>query len=260
MNTGLSASMQRRLFWRSLCMQACWSFERMQSFGFVYCIEPWLQRCYGAQPEALREAQQRHSEFFNTQPHMASLVIGMTCALEESAAGSSGEEKADKVARLRALKAAAAAALAGLGDALFWGALRPFCAALALAGAMAFARRSIWLAAIWSAAAYLAAYDLPALALRWGFLRLGYEWKDQIAVRLRDWPGQKTIRYLRWGGSLLALGACGLMLWAVPGPLRGLAALGVAATVGLKVLQVSAYKLYVSAALIGTIAAWAGWL
>lgn len=252
--------MQLQLFRRSLCMQACWSFERMQSFGFSYCLEPWLERCYAGRPEALREARQRHGEFFNTQPHMASLVVGMICALEEEAAAAPDAEKTDKVARLRALKSAAAAALAGLGDALFWGALRPFCAALALAGAMALARQDIWAAAGWAITAYLAAYDVPALALRWIFLRMGYEWKDQIAVRFKDWPGQKAIRYLRWGGSLLSLAAFGLMLRAVPGQLRLFAVLGVAGAAALKVLHISTYKLYISAALIGSIAAWAGWL
>ncbi|MDD5655735.1 MAG: PTS system mannose/fructose/sorbose family transporter subunit IID, partial [Elusimicrobia bacterium] len=146
----MTPRMQMRLFARSLLLQACWNFERMQSLGFALCVEPWLERCYGAQDEARREARLRHQEFFNTQPYMAPLVLGMVCALEEDIAAADAVARPGKVARLRTLKTAAAAALAGLGDALFWGSLRPFCAILALSGALVMLHFGAAAAALWA--------------------------------------------------------------------------------------------------------------
>jgi len=257
--SAMSARMQKELFARSLLLQSCWSFERMQGLGFAYCLEPWIERCWSGQNGAHREAQLRHQEYFNTQPYMASLVVGMVCALEEDASSSSAEERPAKVARLMTLKTAAASALAGLGDALFWGTLRPFCAALALAGALVLWPRSPW-AAAWAAGAYLLAYNGPAVTLRWRFLRLGYEWKDQIAVRFQEWPGRRLIKGLRVGGLALALAASVLMLRTVPERQRMLGALALAAAVGLQMTRVSAYRLYTAAGLTGLAASLAGWL
>ena len=109
MSQGLGAGMRRRLFRRSLQLQSCWNFERMQSLGLAFCLEPWLARCWAGQDGAARAARLRHHEFFNTQPYMAALVVGMVCALEEEAAAAPAGERRDQlVRRLKTLKTAAA--------------------------------------------------------------------------------------------------------------------------------------------------------
>jgi mannose/fructose/N-acetylgalactosamine-specific phosphotransferase system component IID len=256
----MGAAMRGRLFGRSLLLQSCWNFERMQSLGLAFCLEPWLERCWAGQDGAARLARLRHQEYFNTQPYMASLVVGMLCALEEEAAAAPAGERRDKlVERLRALKDATAAALAGVGDALFWGALRPLCAGLAAAGALLLWDRPA-LAALWAALAYLAAHNALALPLRWGFLRRGYEWRDQIAVRFREWPAQRLIRALRWGGLALVLAAGAALLLATPSQHRLAGLLALAAGLLLRQAQVSAYRLYGAAVLAGGAASLAGWL
>ena len=256
----MTPGMQRRLFGRSLLIQAGWNFERMQSLGLAFCLEPWLARCWAGQDAAARAARLRHHEFFNTQPYMASLVVGMVCALEEEAAAAPAGARRDQlVRRLKALKTAAASALAGVGDALFWGALRPLCAGLAVAGALALWNRPVW-AAMWAAGAYLVAHNALALALRWRFLRLGYEWRDQIAARLKGWPAQKLIRTLRAAGLVLILASAALLLRAAPQQQRLVGALALAAALLLRAARVSAYRLYAAAVLVGGAASWAGWL
>ncbi len=259
MSGAMTPSMQRRLFGRSLLLQAFWSFERMQSLGFAFCLDPWIERCWSGRDEEIREARLRHQEYFNTQPYMASLVIGMVCALEEAAAGATDADRPAKIERLKALKSAAAAALAGVGDAMFWGALRPFCAALALTCALALRQRPME-AAVCAAGVYLIAHNAPALWLRWRFLRLGYEWKDQIAVRLKSWPGQKAIRALRASGLALALVSGVLLLGAVPAPQRPIGLLALVAALLLSLARVSAYRIYAAAAGAGYLAYLAGWM
>ncbi|HAM34374.1 MAG TPA: hypothetical protein DEB40_08985 [Elusimicrobia bacterium] len=251
--------MRLKLFLRVLCLQAGWSFERMQGLGFAYCVDPWLKQCYAGRAGERRAAQLRHQEYFNTQPYMASLVLGMVCALEEEAAAIEGAQRTEKLDRLRALKTAAAAALAGLGDALFWGTLRPVCAALALASAW-ICSGSPEEAVVLAAAVYLVSFNVPVLYMRWRFLGQGYRWKEQIAVNLKDWSGQGRIRALRLGGMALALAAAVVLLRDTVPWQRPVGILAMAAAVGLRALRVSSYRLYAATILIGVLASWTGWL
>src|SRR5581483_1504316 len=96
----------------------------MQGLGLAWALEPWLKRIYRTAAER-RAALQRHAEYFNTQPYVASLIVGLVCAMEEDAAALPEAQRAAAYARIRAVKSALASSLAGAGDAFFWGALRP---------------------------------------------------------------------------------------------------------------------------------------
>jgi PTS system mannose-specific IID component len=250
--------MRWRIFLRSLLLQSCWSFERMQSLGLAYCLQPWLERLYAERPEELRAALGRHQEFFNTQPYMAPLVIGTICALEEEAAGLPQAEKAAKLNRLRDMKAGAAAALAGLGDAFFWGTLRPFCAALALAATLA-AWPSRW-AILGGVTLYLVSHNVFGLGLRWTGLRLGYDWKENIALRLKKLPAQAALRSLRLSGGALALAACAFALKASSSDSRGALMGSAALFLALKIKGFGSYELYGGACVAGVIGSAAGWI
>lgn len=258
----MTPRMHARIFARSLLLQACWSVERMQGVGLSFCLEPWLEEIWRGDPEALRAAKVRHQAFFNTQPYVAGLVIGMICGLEEEAAAAPPEERAPKLERLQALKTAASTALAGMGDAFFWGALRPFCAALALCLALALWHLSPAAAVLWAAAAYLIVHNSAALTLRWRGLRLGYEWKGAIASRLQELPAQAAIRRVKLAAFALAVAATGIMTAAFPPrwALRGL--LAAAAFLGLQYLpaRITAHGVYAATCALGAvIAAAAAW-
>jgi PTS system mannose-specific IID component len=113
------------VFWRSLLIQSSWSFERMQTLGFCYAIEPVLRKLYPDQTEY--EARLRlHLDYFNTQPYLASFILGATVRLEQDRA--SGRNGA---ADVPGLKTALMSPLGALGDSFFWGALKPFAAVVA---------------------------------------------------------------------------------------------------------------------------------
>lgn len=249
--------MRLRIFLRSLLLQSCWSFERMQSLGFAHCLQPWLEKLYRGRPEELQAAMARHQDFFNTQPYVASVVIGTVCSLEEEVATLPEEQRPAKVARIKALKTGAAAALAGLGDAFFWGTLRPCCAALALCAALA---GPLHTGALRGATAYLAAYNLFSLGLRWNGLRLGYEWKDKLAVKLKELPLQDALRSLRLTGGVLALGAGALGLGHAPSQRRFAAMAAVAVFLALRIKGAGPYRLYAGACAAGMTLSAFGWL
>jgi len=261
----MSWSLKARILGRSLLLQACWSYERMQGLGFCYAMQPWLQKCYGERQAELRSAQLRQLEFFNTQPYMAPLALGMVSALEEEASGLPAAERDERIARMGRLKGSVAASLAGIGDALFWGALRPFCAALSLALTLLAWRLDFLLALLGLPGLYLAAYSLPAFFVRCRGLGWGYSWGDQIAARLAAFPWQVWIRRLRLAGFLLALAVCGLMLASplVDSRQRWVGAimlLGYFLVLFLLAARASPYRLYLATCLLGSLAAAGGWI
>jgi hypothetical protein len=158
-----------------------------------------------------------------------------------------------------------APALAAIGDALFWGTLRPFCAALALLCAV-----GLWRAGpsrgffLMIPAVYLATYDAAAVFLRWRGLSVGFESKDAVALSLKQFPWQPLIRALRWAGTGLALAAVvlalGSSLLGPGGRWKAAAAFAAAAAAFKLVPGASGLRLYAAACVAGCLAAAAGWM
>jgi len=157
--TSLSRFNLFRALLRTFLLQSSWNFERMQNLGVLYVLEPVLRALY--RDDALREAYHRHMAYFNTHPFMASPVLGATVALEQRRAA--GQEGSFGVEDFKAMTMAPYAAI---GDALFWGAVRPLAACIALF----FAAKGSLLAPL----VLLLLFNLPHLWMRlFGFLR-GY--------------------------------------------------------------------------------------
>ncbi len=146
-----------KVLWRSFFLQASWNFERLQSLGMLFAIAPALRIIH--QGEALAAACRRHLDYFNTHPFMASPVLGTILYLEER---SDDPQRAEMMEFRRMVMAPYAA----MGDALFWGGLRPVAAGVALFFA---ARGSLWAPVV-----FLVLFNVPHLWLRISGLVRGY--------------------------------------------------------------------------------------
>lgn len=102
-----------KLFWRSAwTIQFSHNYERMQSLGTLYAMQPILKKLYKDKPKEERiNAQKRHLEFFNSHPTLCPFILGITSAMEES----TSEDEKDSVI---AVKTSLMGPLAGLGDSL----------------------------------------------------------------------------------------------------------------------------------------------
>lgn len=258
----LPLSLRIRVLARCLLLQSCWSFERMQGLGFGFAIAPFLRRCYEGREAELQQAQRRHLEYFNTQPFMAPLVLGTACALEERVAAAPEAEREGLISRMKLVKTAAASALAGLGDALFWGTLRPACAALAWAtGTVLTPRVGLDAAAGAAAATYLFSYNLPVFVARWKGLELGYRWGERLAVELKGLSAQRLVRQAAWTGLGFATLAAAALARATPADERVTGASALLLGFGaLKALSWSAARVYLVACGAGALACVAGLL
>ncbi|MBE0500359.1 MAG: PTS system mannose/fructose/sorbose family transporter subunit IID [Desulfuromonadales bacterium] len=147
-------------FFRLFLLQASWNFERMQNVGVLFVVEPVLRVLY--REKDLQQACQRHLSYFNTHPYMASPVLGATVALEQMRAnGQEGTFSVDDFKRI------SMAPYAAIGDAFFWGGVRPLAACLAIF----FASRE----SLWAPFVFLLLFNLPHLWTRlFGFIH-GYQ-------------------------------------------------------------------------------------
>ncbi|BCR05480.1 hypothetical protein DESUT3_25490 [Desulfuromonas versatilis] len=168
----LPAAILLRVLLRSFILQASWNFERLQSLGTLYVLAPALRFYY--REEELALAYRRHLEYFNTHPFMASAVLGTALALEEKR--SRGEKTYLEV---KEFKGMIMAPYAAMGDALFWGGIRPLAAGIALFFAVK--------GSLWAPVAFLLLFNLPHLVFRvaglFGGYRLGLKVVELIQAR-----------------------------------------------------------------------------
>jgi mannose PTS system EIID component len=161
MDTGrvLPKAVLAQVLLRSFLLQASWNFERLQNLGFLFVLAPALRFLYRG--EELQAAYARHLEYFNTHPFMAAPVLGTVLHLEERLAR--GEENSLEVQEFKRMTMAPYAAM---GDALFWGGIRPLAAGVALFIA---AKGSLWAPLV-----FLFVFNLPHLWFRISGLLRGY--------------------------------------------------------------------------------------
>lgn len=147
------------MYFRSFLLQASWNFERLQNLGFFYMILPGLRCIHGEKLPA--DLCAGHGEYFNTHPYFAPLVAGTTLRIEE-------EQRAGRVSPVDAetFKKTVMAPFAAMGDAFFWGGVRPLAALIGLLVAIQ--------GSLWAPVVFLALFNLPHLVFRGSGLTLGY--------------------------------------------------------------------------------------
>jgi len=186
------------VFMRSLLIQASWSFERMQSLGFAYAVEPVLKKLYPDRAE-YESRLKLHLDYFNTQPYLASFILGAVVRMEQDrAAGEKLESDA------HGLKASLMAPLGALGDSFFWGSLKPF--AVVIAAGLVIA--GSW----WAPILFLAIYNIWHIALRAGSLMRGFKSGGDIIDLMASYRFTSRARQLK----MISLSVVGGILGAMP--------------------------------------------
>ena len=185
------------LFWRSFLLQSAFSFERMQTLGFVWVVMPMLEKLNTSKDELVK-ALKRHFTFFNTFPFLVTPILGMVAKLEEQIAAGSEEVEEKSV---ESIKGALMGPLAGIGDSFFWGAWRPITAGIAIPFAMQ--------GNIIAPFIFLVLFNIPHILVRWYGTFWGYELGDQFineleGLQIKKWINGATILGLMVVGSLVA--------------------------------------------------------
>lgn len=168
----LSKQTRRSIWRRQFLIQGCWNYEGMQNVGFAYAILPALREFHAGRPEEALKAVKRHLEFFNTHPAMGAVILGAGVRQEERAAAGEADPRG-----IGAFKVGLMGSLGAIGDAFFWGALRPMASA---AGAiLALLHPLIGIAAL------LGVYNATHLAVRFRGFAAGLEGQQEAVAWLR---------------------------------------------------------------------------
>ena len=170
-NLKLSKKDRLSVWWRSTFIQGSWNYERMQNGGWTYAMIPAIKKLYKTKEERTA-ALERHLEFFNTHPYVASPVLGVTLALEEERANG---VPIDDVT-IQGVKVGMMGPLAGIGDPVFWFTVRPILGALAASLAMA--------GNILGPIIFFLAWNVIRMAFMWYTQEFGYKAGSRISEDL----------------------------------------------------------------------------
>lgn len=106
----------------------CFSQEHMQTFGYLCSMLPIVEELYKTKEEQAR-SMKTYTAFFNTEPQVGSVIVGMTAGLEEARAN--GAEDVDDET-INGLRAGLMGPLAGIGDSLVVGTVIPILLGVAM--------------------------------------------------------------------------------------------------------------------------------
>ena len=185
----------RRVFWRSMLLEANFNFETMQNTGFAFAMLPVLKKLYKTK-EAMAAALKRHLQLFNTSTYGCTLILGLAAAMEEQ--NSHDAEFNDE--SINAVKSGLMGPLAGVFDSLFWGTLKVIAAgvgtSLALKGNLS------------GAILFILLFNVPHLLLRYNLTFIGYTAGTRFLQRLSQ---NNVMDRLKDGAAILGLMVVGAM-------------------------------------------------
>jgi len=185
----------RSIFLRSLALEANFNFETWQNTGFVFSIIPALKRLY-TDKDDMAKALKRHLQLFNTSPYGATLVFGITAAMEER---NSQDPDFDEES-ISSVKLGLMGPLAGVFDSLFWGTLKVIAAGVGTSLAIK--------GNILGPVIFILIFNIPHLLLRYNLTFLGYNAGTRF---LRNLAKSNLMDKLTTGASILGLIVVGAM-------------------------------------------------
>ena len=185
----------RKVFLHAITMEHTWNYERMMNDGYLYSMLPALQKIY-TNPEDLKEACKRHLEFFNTTPQLATLILGISAAMEESNAN----DPEFDTESINNVKVSLMGPLAGIGDSFIWGTLR----IIATGVGLSLANQGNILGPI----LFLLIFNIPAQGLRYYLMNAGYKLGSGFLAKIQQ---NGLMSKLTYAASVLGLMVVGGM-------------------------------------------------
>lgn len=166
----------------SVIEQSSFSFERMQAPGFTLSMLPAFKKIYGDSKEDLSEFMTYNMEFINTEPHMATFLMGLILSMEEN-----GEDRK----LIEGIRNGLFGPFAGLGDAVFWFTLLPISAAICCSLAKE--------GSVFGPLLYIAIWFVAAISRIW-FARFGYNLGVKAVSKISE-----STKYLTKAAGILGV-------------------------------------------------------
>ena len=185
----------KEIFWGSWCMQTNWNYERQMNMSYCYSMLPVIKKLYTNKEDQVA-AMKRHLEFFNTTPQLATLILGISAAMEESNAN----DPEFDTESINNVKVSLMGPLAGIGDSFIWGTLR----IIATGVGLSLANQGNILGPI----LFLLIFNLPAQGLRYYLMNAGYKLGSGFLAKIQQ---NGLMSKLTYAASVLGLMVVGGM-------------------------------------------------
>lgn len=151
-----------KVFWRSICYNASFNYERQLNLGWTFSLMPILRKLYKDDKESMSEALKRHLVFNNITPFIVTVLLGITTALEEENA----QNEAFDEESINSIKAGLMGPLSAIGDSIFLGTLRVIAAGIGCSMALD--------GNIFGPIVYFLLFNIPNFLSRWFLMDYGY--------------------------------------------------------------------------------------
>jgi len=187
-------------FLRSFFLQTAWNFEKGLNYGVAFVLAPVLRRLFP--PEERARALVRHMEYFNTQPYVASFILGAILRMEAERAGLPPVRQKQKEEEISALKMGMMGPVAAVGDNLFWATIRPFCGILAVSLMYVEPFRGAWLPAV-VPMLFLLVFNSAHLSVRMAGFVQGFRAGEQVVETVKRYGFQEAVNGVRNAAAIL---------------------------------------------------------
>ena len=169
----------------------CFTQEHMQTFGYLASMLPIIEELYDKKEDQAR-SMKTYTAFFNTEPQLGALVVGITAGLEEARANGS-EEVTDET--INGLRAGLMGPVAGIGDSLIVGTLIPVILGIAIGLSTGGSPiGAIFYTVVWNLLAYF--------GMKFAYFK-GYELGDRAVEFLVGVQGQAIRKAVGIVGSMV---------------------------------------------------------
>ena len=185
----------KEIFWGAWCMQTNWNYERQMNMSYCYSMLPVIKKLYPNKEDQVA-AMKRHLEFFNTTPQLATLILGISAAMEESNAN----DPEFDTESINNVKVSLMGPLAGIGDSFIWGTLR----IIATGVGLSLANQGNILGPI----LFLLIFNIPAQGLRYYLMNAGYKLGSGFLAKIQQ---NGLMSKLTYAASVLGLMVVGGM-------------------------------------------------
>lgn len=140
--------------------------------GWLYSVQPALNRYYADDPEARADAMKRHTTWYNITQNVGTFAMGLVASMERE----NSEHDDFDTESIDGIKVSLMGPMSGIGDAIFWGVLRVIAAGIGINLAMS--------GSPLGAIMFLLVYNIPSILCRYFMTYLDSIFKGLVPLAL----------------------------------------------------------------------------
>lgn len=163
--------------------------------GWLYSIQPALNRYYKDEPEKRADAMRRHTTWYNITQNVGTFAMGLVASMESE----NSEHDDFDTESIDGIKVSLMGPMSGIGDAIFWGVLRVIAAGIGINLAMS--------GSPLGAIMFLLIYNIPSILCRYFMTYLGFQMGTNFISQLYEGGLMKLITKATSTVGLVMIGA-----------------------------------------------------